>query len=431
MEPRDWMWSYLQTVSEQIRWKAARPVVLRELEQHLLDQCQACLEADFTLKEAQAEALRQMGDPVAVGRNLDAVHRPKGSRGIWTGILALLLLNMTIWLTVFRDGDLERWFRLPLLSSCFGLGLMLLCRWIPWNRLLRHMGLLAAGCWAGMFVLASLFYSGGSLAANYLAALFPLVYGAALYSLRRAGVWSLPICGGLLVWMVYFCESYCRGMLSAVSLLVTALVLTLTLALRRPSGSRAKPVLLTLGTFAAVVLVCLRPLREMAWQDGWRSGYVPDLYTLNLMGHSRFLGPGSPFVLEEWGSLAVAPGERPFALQPECDGFLGTLIYELGWLPGAVLVLTLLALLVWCLYRGWKQPSLWARLLSWAIVVPMVLQTVIHVCDNCFIHLINAPLPLMSYGNTARVLDLALLGLLLSLFRSRTILRDPACTRPA
>ena len=35
---------YLDTVQEQIRWKRARPVVARELEQHLMDQRDAFLE---------------------------------------------------------------------------------------------------------------------------------------------------------------------------------------------------------------------------------------------------------------------------------------------------------------------------------------------------------------------------------------------------
>lgn len=422
METRDWMQAYLRTVGEQIRWRAARPVVLRELEHHLQDQYEAVLEAGYTQDEARAEALRQMGDPVAVGRDLDAVHRPKSNRGILAGILALLVLNMTIWLTVFQDGDLERWFWMPLLSTCVGLGLMHLCRWIPWNRILGRIGVLALGGWGALFVLASMFYHGGSLVTDYLAALFPLVYGALLYSLRKSGNWSLPICGGLLVWMVHFCEVYCRGILCAASLLVTALALTLLMALLRPSGDRKKQVLLTLGTFVVVLLACLRPLKDLFSQQGRMNGMT---YAEALMVHSRMLGPGAPFVIEEWGGLAVAPGERPFALQPECDGFLSTLIYELGWLPGAVLSLAVLALLVWCLCRGWKQPSLWGKLLSWAIVLPMAVRALVHVCSNCFFHLANVSLPLLSYGNTARIIDLALLGLLLSLFRSRSILRDP------
>ena len=40
--------AYLDTVQEQIRWKRARPLVIRELEQHLADQRDAFLEEGTT-----------------------------------------------------------------------------------------------------------------------------------------------------------------------------------------------------------------------------------------------------------------------------------------------------------------------------------------------------------------------------------------------
>ena len=44
---------YLDTVQEQIRWKRARPVVARELEQHLNDQRGAFLEEGNTPETAE------------------------------------------------------------------------------------------------------------------------------------------------------------------------------------------------------------------------------------------------------------------------------------------------------------------------------------------------------------------------------------------
>ena len=68
---------YLDTVQEQIRWKRARPVVARELEQHLNDQRGAFLEEGNTPETAERLAVEEMGDPVTVGTELDRVHRPK------------------------------------------------------------------------------------------------------------------------------------------------------------------------------------------------------------------------------------------------------------------------------------------------------------------------------------------------------------------
>ena len=71
------MEQFLDTAMDQVRWKRAKAPLRRELETHLLDQQDACLEQGMAPEEAQAEAVRQMGDPVVVGQELDRVHRPQ------------------------------------------------------------------------------------------------------------------------------------------------------------------------------------------------------------------------------------------------------------------------------------------------------------------------------------------------------------------
>ena len=51
---------------EQVRWRRARPALAQELRTHLLDQRDACLAQGMSQTEAEAESLRQMGDPVEV-----------------------------------------------------------------------------------------------------------------------------------------------------------------------------------------------------------------------------------------------------------------------------------------------------------------------------------------------------------------------------
>ena len=76
MEKPETIREYLDAVQEQIRWKRARPVLARELEQHLTDQRDAFLEEGADLETAERLAVEEMGDPVRVGTELDRVHRP-------------------------------------------------------------------------------------------------------------------------------------------------------------------------------------------------------------------------------------------------------------------------------------------------------------------------------------------------------------------
>lgn len=69
--------SYLSQVDAQIRWARVRPALRRELMGHLEEQRDTCLADRMDESSAELEALRQMGDPVLIGRQLDAVHRPQ------------------------------------------------------------------------------------------------------------------------------------------------------------------------------------------------------------------------------------------------------------------------------------------------------------------------------------------------------------------
>ena len=68
---------YLSQVDEQVRWARVRPALRRELMGHLEEQRDACLAEGMDETSAEIEAVRQMGDPVLVGRQLDEVHRPR------------------------------------------------------------------------------------------------------------------------------------------------------------------------------------------------------------------------------------------------------------------------------------------------------------------------------------------------------------------
>ena len=73
---------------EQVRWRRARPALAQELRTHLLDQRDACLAQGMSQTEAEAESLRQMGDPVEVGTQLGpgcTGLRPSGACWPWLG----------------------------------------------------------------------------------------------------------------------------------------------------------------------------------------------------------------------------------------------------------------------------------------------------------------------------------------------------------
>ena len=95
--------TYVETVMDQVRWKKARPGLAAEIRTHLLDQRDACLAQGMDEGAAQGEAVRQMGDPVALGTALDRVHRPRPQWGLLVFALALAALGTLVRLFLTMD----------------------------------------------------------------------------------------------------------------------------------------------------------------------------------------------------------------------------------------------------------------------------------------------------------------------------------------
>ena len=71
------MEEYLQTVLEQIRCKKAHELIRQEMEVHLKEQICDYMAEGMTRDEATEAAVKDMGDPVETGVELDRIHRPQ------------------------------------------------------------------------------------------------------------------------------------------------------------------------------------------------------------------------------------------------------------------------------------------------------------------------------------------------------------------
>lgn len=69
--------SFIRNVTEQIRCVRARDAIARELSDHISDQAEVYEAMGESHEDAVNRAVREMGDPVEVGVELDRVHRPQ------------------------------------------------------------------------------------------------------------------------------------------------------------------------------------------------------------------------------------------------------------------------------------------------------------------------------------------------------------------
>ena len=301
------------------------------------------------------------------------------------------------------------------------------------SRLVRH----ARAVYIGALVLPELLYR--FLYPTYLivliSSLYPLVYALWLYTFRGKG-WRglfLTILGG--VPMAAVCCFIPNA--SALSLLLfSGLALTLYAAGRDWFGvGRWKGVgsvlvivfgvllyLLLKGyldSFLFRVLIALRP--ELDAQNRGYMGWMLNTFWKDVPPLRSISGEAA---------LSVNAGARVFGAGLELrpidfshDFLPASLAVAWGWVPLLVLLAALAVLLVWLLVKGLRQSYLPGRLVVLAVALTLGLQTLFSAALNFGFVLFSASLPLI-VGNFQTVVDMALIGLALSVFRGDSIARE-------
>ena len=439
---------YAEKVCEQIRWKKAHPAVAQEIEDHLTDQKNAYLAAGDSESIAEEKALLQMGDPVSVGAALDQTHKPAPQWGIIGLVLLLFVLGGIIQVLLLKtipvgnDALATRSAQVLFVFLPLSLATFVGMYFLDFSFFGKHpyvlpLGLLMVDLAAQLF---GEFYGGkrwftlGSFALSPLALslLFPLAFCGLFYRLRSQGRRGYLISGVLAVVFCLFL-SYCHTFSGVLTFVFSAGILMLIAAKKEWFGKKNQTILLLLFLLAVVCLIVLlmfyAPFRyQFAFRartiflpnsDVAGDGYVPAQLRAAI-SHSVFLGKGkdivgiSPILIEIPGML-------------RSDYLLTYLTYHYGWAVSGGLVLLLAVFLGLGFRKALKQKSIFGQMVSLTILCTFTAEILLYIPANLGIWLI-APiaLPFLSYGATALLINMALAGVLLSVFRTGEVYRDTA-----
>lgn len=424
--------AYLETVEQQIRWRRARPVVSLELRRHLEDQRNAF--AAEGRADAERLAVAEMGDPVSVGTELDRLHRPQPQWGLLGLTIALACVGACLRVLLTAGQGFES--RSPLttlLALVLGIVALAAGYFLDCSRLFRHAGVVYIGVVAAgvLSLWLSPARNNASYYTRYLVQLYPTAYVLWLYHCRGRG-WQgyfMAVAGGIPPAVVC---AMAPSMLGLVTLLCCGLVLLLS-AVRdgwfRLSHRRAAAVTGGLLALGAAIFRLLYGNFDLATSrflcllhpelDPRGQGYQA-ISTRAALAASRWLGSGD-------GDALPASYEK-FVPNWNYDQLLTTLVYRLGWLPFLALLLTAAGMVLWLLGRCLKRTSRAGRLLALSVVLTLLLQMVFSVMVNMGFPLFGAEFPLL-VGNLQTVLDMGLIGLALSVFRSGSTFREEAPQR--
>lgn len=403
---------YLETVGGQIRWRRARRLLLRELSDHIADQAAAFEAEGRSPEEALAGAVAEMGEPEAVGRELDRLHRPRNRWGLAVTVAALFAAGVLLQLFaagLMGDAKDVFYFRRQVLGLLLAAGvltglwfsdytLLLRRKWVPAAALL----LLCLGPILCTPLLPFYSYHGYQLAL-YPTLLLPVPYAALVVSLRGRGTRAVLLCGGLAlplpIWAFVAVSS--TGYL--VTLASMLLVLLAAVGLGWFRGKLRWNLLAALGPALAIPLYFLRHLEHAARRI------------------DAFLGPDLFYERLRMGELpSLFVGSSPELLLAEAAQGLGRWVF---WAAAGLIVLFAALLL----RRIHALHSRTGKFLALSAFLPLFLQAAIYWLYNLgWWPLGVLSLPFLSYGVFFLLVDAALAGVLLSVLRMDALVRDTA-----
>lgn len=405
---------------DQVRWKKARPGLAAEIRTHLLDQRDACLAQGMDEGAAQGEAVRQMGDPVALGTDLDRVHRPRPQWGLLVFALALAMLGtllrmrLSTNLKFISNDDLM----LDLAGGVLGAVCLAAGYLLDVSALGRRAGWVCMGFLAiVVFLLLSwdLRVQGVSWQVEFFLYLFPLTLALLLWRLRGRG-W--PGALGAMAW-AGLCGISCLltpSLFALFQVTLSALILGLFFSCRDwfGIGKRLGMVLVTvLGLGILFLIVYYGYWTQFRFDihpelDPLNRGYYAATIRTALSG-AKWLGPVDP-------ALWFTENGWPRVPNMDSDNLLTNLICSWGWLPFLAVVGAFAALFLWMLWKTIRLRQTLGRAVCLGGLTALGVQAVFSLLLNLGVPLFAASFPLV-VGNTGTVLNMFFIGLMLSAFR--------------
>lgn len=435
MQPLDLIKQYSQAVCDQIRWKKAHSIVAKEIENHIYDQKDTYILNGENEQEAVNKAILQMGDPVSIGSELDKAHRPKPQGLMFVLIGVLMLIGMLA--NYYMDASsysLNLFSFVPYLIAFF---MFVVCYYLDFTLLGKYpahlyslvMLVSAVAVLLGNQVNGKKYWlEGFSFNLTYLSLIFPIMYALLIYKMRGKGYRGIFFCGlgylppatillliptsaGLVLFtlsaLVILCFSIIRGWFGdgrrnyLLFVLFPTSIVSIFIFLFLVQGT----------SFLTRIKTLINPYPERS-----EAGF---LYCLirDLLGNSQFIGQGKIPLSLEYGAQEILTYDTGFMLT--------SLTHDVGWISFVVILAVIATFSVIGLHKVFKQKSVLGTLVALAIMLSFIFQSISYIINNLGYGLLSSvSLPFISYGKTALIINAALIGFMLSVFRTGDVYRD-------
>lgn len=435
---------YLEIVSAQIRGSRARDMAVRELRDHIEDQAAACEAEGMTREAAMAEAVRQMGDPVTAGVELDRIHRPKMEWRLFFWILVFSILGLCLQYVCFygigqAGGNTMNYFVRQCGYTLAGIGVMAaVCLW-DYSILGKYPDWLGA-CFLGTIWIGGLsgvlpMMNGGYPYLKCLMYLFVPLYAGILYSNRGKGFWGLGISVFWIGAAFVVGTGFIRGGLSVTgdAMIVCAVMLFVAVGGEWFGVPRKKGLAAVCCVFGATAVLMIANLKhyqrirlhvffhpeDFAQTAGYQLNQIRQIASCLSLNQNSYQVLESRGLLEFWNHAAI---------QNEFMILQSAVVLGLAKTLGLCVLYGLFFLYLF--FMAAREKNSLGRMTAFGCTLLLALETVRNVMYNFGLGLSStAGIPFFSYGRLHTLAVYGILGILLSIYRHRNLVWETPVVR--
>lgn len=415
---------YLDDVCTQIKCRDVHPQIRLEILAHIDDNVRDLTAKGLAESQALEQALKRMGDPVILGKQLHRAHKPRLEWSLLLLAGSLVSFGLFTLYAIEANGLLDHTpsiliFTKSLVYALIGLVVLVGITMVDYRRVLPFSGHMFAAALL-LLTVTALFglRTGGKNWLNLGVITIDFV-GMAPYFLviALAGIfarWSWETIAGRLKAVVLLTLPILL-MINNVNMASVALYTVTFVMLMVVSGARWRDVLLVIVLPSVVLLIALFSLphrleRLTAFlfpsKDPLGSGYLH----LQLVEAMRSAGL--------WGQGFDLP--KLFLPGVHSEFVFTYIVYAFGWLAGAVVILLGCALLVRMAKVAQGTKDQYGRLLITGLAGLLLTQFAWNVLMNVGLAPISGvSLPFISYGGSLFVVNMMAMGFVLSVYRRK------------
>lgn len=423
---------YLTKVTSKVKSKEAREMITKELHYHLNELSQSFQKRGFPEAEANEKAIQEMGDPSALGENLNRLHKPKMD---WLLVGILCIVAVLSFLPLI--GGLYDILREPVSyfvkrqSFWLSLALLVIIALIVFDyRRLQHywvyfylvgVAILIYTYFAGYVQNDSItwirFFTFSIDPRPLTLFLFFLAWASITNQINRFNTLFKQALLLVLFWipilLYLILPNYTLSILYALSICV---MVAFSQGLKR--------IVVRVGSLLFLSSVMLITTILLTFQnstgafpflhpdlDSTREGHIYQILG-NIFSQAGWFGNG----LDHDSLIVSLPGNHT-------DMAFPYLVYSFGWLFGVILCVLLLMLIARVWKNGIKTKESFGRILIIGGATLLTVPTLWNLLMMLgIVPIIEFSLPFISYGGNMLLFNAAILGLALSVYRRKEII---------